>query len=393
MNKFFSKIILLSFFAVLIGCQEEDYSFGDISAPTNLTIDFEIVGQSADLPNGDGSGFVNFTATATNAISYKYLFSDETNKLSPSGIYQKRFSRNGVFTYDVTVIANGRGGISTSKTISVTVLSNFADDDAVQKLTGGSTKSWYFAANEAAHLGVGPNNNDALQNYFPVYYGAAPFEKAGSPNSVCLYENEMVFSLENGVIKFQQNNGGRTFLNVAFQSVTGGPAGEDFWYDYDTGGQKTVSLSPSNSFVVQNGIPNLSRGTQMDFSDEGFMGYYIGSTTYEILSITENRMAVRAVAGNDASLAWYHILTTVPYSEQISGGGGDVVYTNLVWGDEFDSNALNQANWSYDIGVGDNGWGNAEAQFYTDAASNVSVSNGNLVIAAKAENIGGRNYT
>lgn len=393
MKKYFSKLLLLSFIAVLIGCQEDDFSFGEISAPTNLTIDFDIEGQSTDFPNGDGSGLVTFTASAENAISYKYIFSDGTNQLSPTGTFLKRFSQNGVFSYEVTVIASGRGGVATSKTINVTVFSDFSDDDAVQFLTGGTSKNWYFAANEAAHLGVGPNSNDATQNYFPLWYGAAPFEKAGSPNSICLYENEMVFSLENGQIKFEQNNGGRTFFNVAFQSVTGGTANEDFCYDYNTGGQKTVQLSPSNSFVVQNGVPNQTRGTQMDFSDGGFMGYYIGTTTYEIMSITDNRMVVRAVAGNDAGLAWYHTLTTVPYAEQVSGGGGDVDFTNLVWSDEFDTNTLNTNNWSYDIGVGDNGWGNGEAQFYTDAPSNVTVSNGNLVITAKAETFGGRNYT
>jgi len=393
MKNLFSKLFL--FIAVIfIGCQEEDYSFGEIVAPTNLTITADIEGQSAEFPDGDGSGFVTFTADAENAVSYKYIFSDGTSHVSTSGTYLKRFSQNGVFPYEITVIANGRGGVASTKTISVTVFSDFSDEIAVQRLTGGSSKAWYFAANEAAHLGVGPNSNDATQNYFPLWYGAAPFEKAGSPDSVCLYENEMVFSLVDGILKFEQNNGGRTFFNVAYQNVTGGTAGEDFRYDYNTGGQKTVSLSPSNSFVVQNGVEGLTRGTQMDFSDNGFMGYYIGQSSYEIMSITDNRMVVRAVAGNDAGLAWYHTLTTVPYSEQVSGGGGDVDFTNLVWSDEFDvDGAPNANNWSFDIGVGDNGWGNEEAQFYTDSPSNVQVSNGNLVITAKAETFGGRDYT
>ena len=225
MKNLFSKLFL--FIAVIfIGCQEEDYSFGEIVAPTNLAIEYVIEGQSAEFPDGDGSGIVTFTASADDAISYKYIFSDGTNQLSTSGVFLKRFSQNGTFSYEVTVIANGRGGVASTKTISVTVFSDFSDDDAVQKLTGGSSKSWYFAANEAAHLGVGPNSNDAAQNYFPVLYGAAPFEKSG-PNSVCLYENEMVFSLDGNILKFEQNNGGRTFFNTAFQSVTGGTDGED----------------------------------------------------------------------------------------------------------------------------------------------------------------------
>jgi hypothetical protein len=39
------------------------------------------------------------------------------------------------------------------------------------------------------------------------------------------------------------------------------------------------------------------------------MGYYVGQSSYEILSITENhRMAVRFVQANNTGLAWYMIL-------------------------------------------------------------------------------------
>ena len=81
-NKYFILIVTLIF---AIGCQEEDNSFGDLSAPTNLAIEATIQGQDATNPNGDGSGIVNFVATATNAISYKYVFSDGTSENSPSG--------------------------------------------------------------------------------------------------------------------------------------------------------------------------------------------------------------------------------------------------------------------------------------------------------------------
>ncbi len=67
----------------------------------------------------------------------------------------------------------------------------------------------------------------------------------------------------------------------------------------------------------------------------------------------------------------------------------------LVWNDEFDGSALNETYWSYMYGDGTNygvpGWGNGEAQFY--AKNNVSVSNGKLTITAKAEELGGKDYT
>jgi hypothetical protein len=70
-------------------------------------------------------------------------------------------------------------------------------------------------------------------------------------------------------------------------SVGGGTGSNDACLIYNTGGLKTVALSPSESVVMGN--PNRltqTRGTAMNFSDGGFMGYY-GQSSYEILSITE----------------------------------------------------------------------------------------------------------
>jgi hypothetical protein len=78
---------------------------------------------------------------------------------------------------------------------------------------------------------------------------------------------------------------------------------------YNTGGLKTVALSPFRiSGDGQSGRLTQTRGTAMNFSDGGFMGYYVGQSSYEILSITENRMAVRFVQANNTGLAWYMIL-------------------------------------------------------------------------------------
>ena len=56
----------------------------------------------------------------------------------------------------------------------------------------------------------------------------------------------------------------------------------------------------------------------------------------------------------------------------------------LVWSDEFDqrSTSPDSDKWSYDLGYGQNGWGNDEWQLYTNATENVRVEDGNLVITA-----------
>jgi len=64
------------------------------------------------------------------------------------------------------------------------------------------------------------------------------------------------------------------------------------------------------------------------------------------------------------------------------------INSGLVWSDEFNSNGTpNSANWTYDLGAG--GWGNNEAQTYTNDAANVIVEGGFLKITAKADGNGG----
>ena len=63
----------------------------------------------------------------------------------------------------------------------------------------------------------------------------------------------------------------------------------------------------------------------------------------------------------------------------------------MVWDDEFDGNTINPKNWTYDIGAG--GWGNGEAEFYTNRPENARVENGMLVIEALQEKYQGSYYT
>ena len=62
---------------------------------------------------------------------------------------------------------------------------------------------------------------------------------------------------------------------------------------------------------------------------------------------------------------------------------------SLVWSDEFDGTAVDTSKWVFETGGG--GWGNNELEYYQ--AANATVSNGNLMITAKKENVGGEQYT
>jgi len=71
-----------------------------------------------------------------------------------------------------------------------------------------------------------------------------------------------------------------------------------------------------------------------------------------------------------------------------------VNFTEIVMQDEFDvDGALNSDIWDYEIGTGENGWGNNELQYYTNRTENVTVHNGVLIITAQKEQYNGASYT
>jgi beta-glucanase (GH16 family) len=65
---------------------------------------------------------------------------------------------------------------------------------------------------------------------------------------------------------------------------------------------------------------------------------------------------------------------------------------NLAWSDEFSGRSVNTDTWAFEQG-NNNGWGNAELEFYTDRTQNAFVSNGNLIIEARKEVFSGFQYT
>jgi len=65
---------------------------------------------------------------------------------------------------------------------------------------------------------------------------------------------------------------------------------------------------------------------------------------------------------------------------------------SLTWSDEFNGRSINTDSWSFEQG-NNNGWGNAELEYYTDRTQNAFVSNGNLIIEARKEVFSGFQYT
>lgn len=69
----------------------------------------------------------------------------------------------------------------------------------------------------------------------------------------------------------------------------------------------------------------------------------------------------------------------------------------LTWSDEFDGPAgapPDPASWNFDIGTGQDGWGNQELQYYTDRPTNIAQDGaGHLEITARREAFAGSPFT
>ncbi len=389
-NKYLYIVFALFIGLLFDSCQKEDYEFGEITSPSNITITAEVVGKDATNPFGDGTGTVNFSVHADNAISYVYYFDGIAEK-SPSGYLSKRFSKVGVNTYTVVVKANGKGGNASTKTIDVEVYSSFSDVEAENFLSGtnvGDSKKWYWQADKDLHVGLGPVTDDYGNGEF-AYEAWWNGIKAWDTEKGCMYDNEFVFTRTANGITFEQTTG-PAFVPGTYAGDLG--VGGDQCHDDTVAtkmfGVKNISFSPSTSKAAVEGSYNEEpyRGTSFEISDEGFMGWLVGTSKYDIISISDDELIVRIIQKGNG-FAWYHKFTSTKPSQQAS-----YTYNDLAWEDDFNTDgAPDSAKWTYDTGAG--GWGNGEAQNYTDRADNAKVEGGNLIITAKKESFSGSDYT
>ena len=391
-------IILISLMTAFCGCQENNYQFGEIIAPSNIVLTAEIVGQDLndpDLASGDGSGTVKFTVGADNASSYVYYFNGVA-EASPSGILSKRFSKVGTNIYTVVAKANGTGGVSTTKSLDIEVYSSFTDVEAENFLSGaniGDSKKWYWQADVNLHVGLGPVTDDYGNGEF-AYEGWWNEIKAWDSEKGCMYDNEFVFTRTANGLTFEQTVG-PAFVPADYAGFIGvaGNQCHDETVATNMFGIKSVSFGPSTSKAALEGTygldaqgkPKPYRGTTFDISEGGFMGWLVGSSKYDIISVSDDELIVRIIESTGDGQAWYHKFTSTKPSQKAS-----YVYNDLFWEDDFNTDGAPDAtNWTYDLGTGNGGWGNGEVQTYTNSAENAKVLDGSLIITAKADGSGG----
>lgn len=308
------KTFIVIFAAILVGlvsCEEQEYTLGDLTAPTNLQITTDIVGQSAEFPNGDGTGNVNFTFSSNDVLSYKVDFGDgRGEKFYPSS-FVKTFNNVGTKHYRVIVTALGKGGSATTAITELDVYYAFeVDPQIVTLLTGDSATGKTWAVDEDLHghlgLGPGPERTDGnAETFTSSWFEASP----NSRSTKGIYDDRYTFTNEK--VFTHQTNGDMYGYQDAFAAdfdpntpgVWGGFGSEwildypDYTEGFDYDGEET----------------SIGHKTIITFPQRGHCGFFNGSHRMMILEITETTMWLRATSTPGTNIAtWYVKLKLVP---------------------------------------------------------------------------------
>ncbi len=290
MKNILYSVALLSIAIMLGSCEEEQYEFGDILTPSNLQVTADIVGTDGNNPNGDGTGVVNFSVSADNAIGYKFIYNgDET--ISPEGTKTYAFGMTGLHTYSVTIVAIGTAGVTSTMTMDVEVLTLYSPPaELLTMLTGDATRVWRVKNETQGHMGVGP-----LGATGPIWWSAGPNVKA----STAMYDDRYTFGIDGSLSSTtegfifgksvpltddygamgQTANGNLEFTHYPFgdSNVT--------WELSAPGGQETLTLTGNGS-----------------------LGFYVGGPhSYTILSRTADELHLRTI-DYTGTRTWFTIL-------------------------------------------------------------------------------------
>jgi hypothetical protein len=299
MKKHINLLVTISFFTLLAfisGCKKDEYSFGTLKTPTNVTLTPTLVGATATAIYGDSTGRVNFLAKATDALQYKIDYGDGTSlQISDTGVFKHQYNNalKGLYDYIVTINAIGTGGSTStlSKKISV-YTSHQIPVDIITALTNNSTRTWVTDKNATGHFGVGPNTEFA-----PIWYAAAP-----NTREACAYDDEITFSTDgSGRIFINVDNKGASFIIGAATSFYG-LSGGDNCYSIATSGVKLLGFAQATS----GSTPANSTGEQFTVPGNGIINFATGSKTYEILAASDTKLFLRNIGADGNS--WYQKL-------------------------------------------------------------------------------------
>lgn len=275
----------LVFVTVLASCSsDENYEFGELITPSEITFDVEIIGADEANPYGAGSGEVVFTSSAKDALAYKYVI-DGVEHISPSGRLEHLFTTSGVVEYTINIIAIGTAGIQSSLVETVEVLVLYEPpEDLLTMLHLNDKRTWKMKSDGPDHFGLGPGLADDPFSW----YSASPGEKAYTG----MYDDRYVFNVDG---TFTHITGGTIFGFEEYLNTDVGPSGEEA----NSAGE--IDHYPLDDYTENWSLSAPAGQETINLTGIGFIAFYVGGNhQYKIMSRTENEMVLQTTEGDEA---------------------------------------------------------------------------------------------
>lgn len=276
------NILFIGLLMVTFSCEEEEFDLGLAPTAADAVFTFEADAQ--------GENYIKLTNTS-DAFLKVWDFGNGSSMKGDDVIAYYPFAG----TYDVTLTVYTKGGAASS-TATVTIANTdpeICNVEFLQLLTGGCSategKTWVIDAERSGHFGIGP-----IGSAGPDWYQATANEKVGGG----MYDDEFTFFLNES--KFVQQTNGDVYINTAqgsnFPGATDSPVG-DLIAPFTSPGDINYSITEDeggNKFI--------------NLTNNAFIGYNTGVSTYQIMSITEDEMFIRFLDAAGPDFAWYHRL-------------------------------------------------------------------------------------
>lgn len=285
-NRFLSTALALLALCLLVACDPQegsDYKLGPM--PTADQLDFTVA-PSASTPNRlDVANASKVPGVVT------WDFGNESTAKGETA--QAAYPFKGEYTITMTLYTTG-GSASVSKSVSI------ANDDMTllntpmyNALTGGAAnlegKTWVFDSTNDGHIGVGPVDDSA-----PSWWSC----EAGGKTECSLYTQEFTFTQVG--IKFEWKNNGYIYTNEAGRAALAGkgyatsvvPGAGDFDVKYEPKASYTFTLNEAAKTLTLSG--------------DAFMGHYAGTSTYEILNLTDDEMYLKCASTVEDGNGWWY---------------------------------------------------------------------------------------
>ena len=306
--------LLWGVFLVMLSCtsMEAPEVEADTSViPTNLSVEISPVGADALNPNGDGSGIVQFQANATNAVRYRFRFSDGQEVASVNGFVEYEYTLEGTRTYAVLVTAFSETDdeLSLSRQFQVFVTPSEEEEEDPDDTTGELFSTLVFS------------------DEFDVP-GALDPEK---------WHHQVIPPL----------NGG--------------------WFN---GEQQHYTARLENSYVSDGTLKIVAK--KESYTTMGSTKQYTSARLNSIFTFQYGRVEVRAKTPSKGG-TWPAIWTLGANIDEIGNYHGDT-FGSVSWPDCGEMDIMEQRGWDKNNTIGYFHWGNTVTGAYENAGSEIPIS-------------------